>query len=455
MKLKNILVTSAAIVLGSYSAQAAVTAAQAQALGTTLTQFGAEVGGSADGAIPPYTGGISALTGLPKSGDVAGYPDPFANEKPLYSITPTNMAQYAGQLTPGAQALLQRYPDYRIDVYTTHRTFSYPNWVLKNTLANATTAQLTDDSEGITGAYGGIPFPIPQNGYEVMWNSFLRYHPAICTQTFENYLVDEGGSITDLGNITTEAVEPYYDPTATATPGNFWGFFQVLQNSPVAEAGTQYLFQYPISFAKSDDVTWFYAPGTRRVRLAPEFKYDTPIASYGGAINYDEIELFYGEMNKFNFRLVGKKEMIIPYNDFKIAGTTQEALLGPHTLNPDGLRWEKHRVWVVDATLKAGERHSFSRWTFYIDEDSWTISATDSYDNGASMYKVGFAYPYPLYGQGDATNFSTDTGIYDLSKGDYQIAGVQLTSNPPLSCSTTLPNMSLYTPQAMSATAVR
>jgi hypothetical protein len=247
----------------------------------------------------------------------------------------------------------------------------------------------------------------------------------------------------------------YYDQTATANAGNFWQYYQVRYYSPAAEAGQIFLFQYPIDFTQTDDQTYFYSPGTRRVRLAPEFKYDTPISSYGGAIDYDEIDLFYGRMNKFDWKLDGEKEMIVPYNDYKMANTTESAVLGAHTLNPDGVRWERHRVWVVDASLKAYQRHAFSRWTFYIDEDSWEILASESYDHSGAVYKVGFSYPYQDYGQGDATNFAHSFGIYDLSRGSYELSYVQTDGAGFYNCSTTMPNTSNFSAQAIAAQAVR
>jgi hypothetical protein len=451
MKLKLLLLAS----VMSAGAAVAALAQDASQLGTTLTPFGAIKAGSADGAIPAYSGGISAMTNLPAASATTGYPDPFASEQPLFSITSSNMAQYADMLTPGAQALLKRYADYRIDVYPTHRTASYPAWVLANDLKNAGTAQEVGEGDGVTGAYGGVPFPIPKDGYQVMWNSFLSYHPAYCAERFQNYLVDSSGAVTELGTIQTSWAHTYYDPAATGLTNNFWNYYEVRYLSPAAEAGQIFLFEYPFDFTKTDDQTYFYSPGTRRVRLAPEFTYDTPIASYGGAIDYDEIDLFYGKMDKFDWKLVGEKEMIVPYNDYKMAGTTESAVLGGHTLNPDGVRWERHRVWIVDAELKPNARHAFSRWTFYIDEDSWEIVASESYDHAGAVYKVGFSYPYQDYSDGDATNFAHTFGIYDLSRGSYELSYVQTAGNGFYHCTTTLPNMSNYSGQAMAAQAIR
>jgi hypothetical protein len=455
MKIQN-LILAGIFMLGSADlARAAVTQSEAQQLGTTLTQFGAKQGASADGAIPAYTGGIAAMSNLPVGSATTGYPDPFANEKRLFSVTSANMAQYASQLTPGALALLTRYPDFRIDVYPTHRTASYPSWVIQNTLKNAASAQEIGDGDGVTGAYGGIPFPIPQDGAQVIWNNFMSYRAADCRETYGNYLVDADGGVTDLGIIQERWVEPYYDPKATTLETEFWKYRTTQFHTPAAQAGTMYLFEEPPNFQQGDDVTYFYSPGVRRIRLAPEFKYDTPIATYGGAFNYDELDLLYGRLNKFDFRLVGQKEMIVPYNDYAMDDVPKEELLKDHFLNPDVVRWERHRVWIVDATLRPGERHVDSRRTFYIDEDSWNILATESYDHGNNLYRVGFLYPYQDYSDGAAVTFAHTYGFYDLSKGDYQIAHVHTNHSGFYTCSTTLPPMTQMTPQALAAQAIR
>lgn len=425
-------------------------------LGPGLTPFGAIQAASTDGAIPAYTGGLAAMSGLPTPTPATGYPDPFAGEKPIFSITSSNMAQYASMLTPGTQALLRRYKDFRVDVYPTHRTASYPAWVLQNIAKNNNGAVEVPNGDGVEGAsYGGVPFPVPKDGYQVMWNNILAYQPAYCEEKSESYLVDSSGSVTDLGLLDTTWAEPYYDPSATSLPDNFFEYKLTRFITPAAEAGQLYLLKYPLDFTKSDDVTYFYSPGTRRVRLAPEFKYDTPIASYGGAIDWDEIGLFYGRLNKFDFKLIGEKEMIVPYNDFQFSHTSADAILGPHTLNPDDVRWERHRVWVVDATLKPTERHAYSRWTFYIDEDTWKIVASESYDHSNRIYRVGFLYPWFNYSQGDAMAVSPTFGVYDLSTGSYEISYVQTTDNGVWNCSAKLPDMSNFTPQAIAAQAVR
>src|SRR3990167_8464228 len=160
------------LLLCAQQSLAAVTAEEATKLKGELTPLGAERAGNADGSIPAWTGGMTT----PIPGDKPGgrRSDPFQNEKPLFTINASNAAQYADKLTDGTRAMLAKYPDsYRLDVYQTHRTAAAPQWVYDNTLTNASRARI--DNDVVVGAFGGIPFPIPTSGAEVMWNHLLRW----------------------------------------------------------------------------------------------------------------------------------------------------------------------------------------------------------------------------------------------------------------------------------------
>ncbi len=444
------------------AAQAGVSADEARQLGTKLTLVGAEPAGNADGSIPPYTGGIMALAGRPAPiphDKGYRYPDPFATDKKIVSITAQNLEQYGNLLSPGQKALLRRLPGFRMDVYPTHRTASYPDWVLKNTVRNAEVAQLAGSSEGdgVKGAYGGIPFPIPKNGSEVIWNHYLHWQPALEQYRFYGSLVDADGGVTDLGEAELSAANLYYDPKAGKLDGMFYSIQYYRQLSPETAAGNLFLFEYPVDYSVKDQTTWFYSPGLRRVRMAPEFTYDTPVSTYGGAQNYDELNLISGRLDKFDFKLAGKKEMLVPYNCYRVdSDEAQKAdVVGPKYPNPDLIRYEKHRVWVVEATLKPGERHVSSRRTFFVDEDSWKVLLTESYDQAGSIYRVIYQATFPTYDSMDTT-FVADAGGsgYDMSKGNYFFTHH---AGPKgfFKLGKDLPNLSTYTPEAMAGKGVR
>ena len=173
MTFKTIL-SLAAIAL-AVPAFAAVTAEEAKQLGTTLTEFGAIKAGNADGSIPAYTGGLTKAPAGFKP-DSGFWVDPFKDEKPVLRIDGKNMAQHAALLSEGQKQLLSKYPTYYLNVYPTHRTAAYPKNVLDATVRNATSCKTTKEGLAIDRTCrGGLPFAIPKNGYEVMWNQILRY----------------------------------------------------------------------------------------------------------------------------------------------------------------------------------------------------------------------------------------------------------------------------------------
>src|SRR5688572_2994411 len=190
-------------------ATAAVTADEAKKLGTTLTAVGAEKAANAAGTIPAYTGGNTSAPAGFKAGDGLR-PDPFAAEKPLFSVDGKNAGQHGAALTEGAKALLKAYPTFRMDVYKTHRTVAFPKFVAENTLANATRAKTTNEGRSMVGAHAGFPFPIPANGYEAMWNHLVRFNGVAYEAKYRNLNVDASGraSLSTEGFSTQEY--PFY-----------------------------------------------------------------------------------------------------------------------------------------------------------------------------------------------------------------------------------------------------
>jgi hypothetical protein len=168
---------------------------------------------------------------------------------------------------------------------------------------------------------------------------------------------------------------------------------------------------------------WIYNPGQRRVRRAPNVAYDNPGTASDGLRTNDMTDMFNGAMDRFDWKLVGKKEMYVPYNSYTAHSdkTKIADLIRPGHLNPDKLRYELHRVWVVEATLKAGKRHINSRRTFYVDEDSWGILALDHYDGRGQLWRVSEAPSINYYEM--PTFWSTIEVHYDLQSGRY-IAGL-------------------------------
>jgi hypothetical protein len=380
---------ASALLLSGAAAHSAVTPEQAEQLKTKLTPLGGERVGNADGTIPAWEGGYTK----PLPGYKAGgrRPDPFADEKPLYSITAQNLAQYAGKLSEGQQAMLKKYPSYRIDVYPTHRTAAAPHWVYDNTFANATRAQ-TADGSGYTvkGAYGGVPFPIPQTGAEAMWNHRLYWDGEATRWAFHTWATTASGSRFMTQDSIVENQFPYYykDGKAESYSGES-AYLRLNTLGPAQKAGEALLLRDNIVNVRDSRLGWQYLIGQRRVRKAPNFAYDTPSFVTSGISNFDEIFLFAGPMDRYEWKLAGKKELLVPYNGNKTYQPTKDTdILAQRFLNPDHVRWELHRVWVVEATLRPGMRHSMPKRVFYLDEDSWLALLEDGWDAKGQLWKT-------------------------------------------------------------------
>lgn len=412
------------MVLAISSAFAAVSADEAKKLDGTLTALGAEHAGNADKSIPEYTGGLTtAPAGYKKGSGVR--PDPYAGEKPLYSIKAANVAQYESRLTAGAKELLKKYPTMRMDVYPTHRSVAVPKYVSDNTIKNATSTKTVDGGLGIQGAYAGIPFPIPKSGIEVMWNHLLRYQGPTTYTQMDSINVDSAGKAVLATTAQIYLDYPFYDAkrTGVAADSDIYFRTKIANNAPARRAGESLLVQDYINPMKNVRKAWQYLPGQRRVKMAPEVAYDTPNPDTVGQSTYDDAWIFAGALDRYDWKLIGKREMIIPYNSYKLVGAKDPyAVTTPSHLNPDFLRWELHRVWVVEATLKEGKRHIYSKRTFYVDEDSWYALASDQYDGRGQLFRSGFGFIAPSYEFPAPT--ANGQAFYDFSSGGYTIAGL-------------------------------
>lgn len=415
------------------TAGAAVSAQEAEALKSTLTPMGAEKAGNKDGTIPAWTGGHSAATPAYKAGDRRV--DPFAADKPLYSITAENMDQHADKLSDGAKALLKKYKTFRIDVYPTRRSALAPQWFYDATLRNATRVKLISGGMGIDagGNGAGVPFPIPKNGDEVRWNSDLRWRGESVTARQKIWTVTPAGQQVLASDINAHEQFPWnyapggelkFDPASTPVR-----YYLQFVNGPAFRAGEGLLGHFPTDYAKDPTQAWTYLAGQRRVRRAPSVGFDTPDFVASGASFFDEVMAPGGNPERFDWKLVGKQELIVPYNNNKLFSVKDQDAMGTNHLKPEVMRWELHRVWVLEATRKQGQRHAVAKRRFYIDEDSWSNLLMDGWDDKGALWRttlqLGFIAPdIPAYVGGTCFdvfhNLQTGQYIYRCGMGDGQ-----------------------------------
>ncbi|MFC4654531.1 MULTISPECIES: DUF1329 domain-containing protein [Rheinheimera] len=424
MKKITLVASTIALVL-SCGAMAKIPADQVARLGADLTPLGAEKAGNADGSIPAWDGGIKTPPAGYKVGD--HHQDPFSGDKVLYTITKANLDQYKALLSPGQIRLFESYPDsYKMNVYQTRRTASFPQYVYDATKKIAPNAELVEGGNGIVNAAIGIPFPVPQNGLEAIWNHLLRYRGVAASRNGGQVAPTASGDFVTIG-FDEQIMFKYSAPDATVDAlqkENILFRFKQAVTTPARLAGTALLVHETMDQIKTPRQAWTYNTGQRRVRRAPNVAYDAPGTASDGLRTTDDFDMFNGSPNRYDWKLVGKQELLIPYNSYKLHSDTVKYadLIKPGHINPEYVRWEKHRVWKVEATLKQGTSHVYGKRVFFIDEDSWQIHVADLYDNRGELYRVAVAHGLNYYEV--PTHWSTLEVYHDLNTRRYLAIGL-------------------------------
>ena len=449
LKKHTLIGAAIALALTAGSALAAVSSQEVAKLGASLTPFGAEKAGNAAGTIPEWTGGITqAPAGYKTPGQ--HHVDPFAGDKPLFTITKANLEQYQDNLTPGQVAMFNTYPNsYQMPVYQSRRSASAPQWVYDNSIKNAASAKLLDGGNGFADAYGGIPFPIPQSGVEVLWNHIARYRGSYIVRRASEVAVQRNGSYS-LVTSQQEALFKFYNPKGTAADlNNIMFYYLSFTKSPARLAGGAVLVHETLDQVKEPRQAWGYNAGQRRVRRAPNLAYDTPIAAADGLRTADDTDMFNGAPDRYDWKLVGKKEIYIPYNNYKVTSpeVKYEDLLHVGHLNPALTRNELHRVWVVEGTLKSAARHIYSKRTLFLDEDSWQTAVVDQYDGRGELWRVSIAYLKNYYDL--PTTWSALDTFHDLQARRYHVQNLDNEESSTIDFSQPIPDDGYFKPAAL------
>ena len=417
-------------VLSAVNVSAAVSPEEAKQLdGPVLTPIGAERAGNKDGTIPAYTGdGLKAPPGFGSdSKDPYKRMDPFANEKPMFSITAQNAAQYADKLD-GLVDMFKVHPNFRMDIYPTHRTAMYNKTVLDNTLKNATSCKGVDNDLKLEGCWGGFAFPIPKNGAQVMWNHLTSYRGVAWGGYSNGFVIANDGTVSSVGTNRFWQQSKYFDPKATApsTGKTLYWMVRVDTEGPARRVGEKLVLLDPLDVLNVGRRAYQYIPGQRRVKLAPDLAYDTPSPFGGGAATMDDAQVFLGALNRYDWKLIGKKEKYIMYNSFKLTdhGACNGSIIYKKNFaNPDCVRWELHRVWAVEGKIKPGYRHIYPRRVFYWDEDNYAAGLSENYDAANKLYRVVTALAFPFWASEGGGVSGDGTYNYDLQSGVWSAQG--------------------------------
>jgi hypothetical protein len=414
------------LVLPAAVAGSKVSEEEAARLGTELTPVGADPNGNEDGSIPPWTGG---LVTTPPGWRMERRVDPFSDDPVRFTIDASNVANHADRLSPGQIALIEAYPGYRMDVYPTRRSCGYQDWIYAATRKNAVTAELDEDDVHLEKGWHPFLFPIPRNGAEAIWNHKYEpgsegtiAHAASMTPTKSGAMTPSRVKVTTdvrMSRATTTSLDEAQGRAASLV---------IAVMAPPRRSGTLLLVH---AMVNDQQRAWAYFPGQRRVRMVPTSGYDNPLPNNENLMTSDQERMFNGIIDRFDWKLVGKRELYVPYNIHALnhrPGLTYKKALGPQYVRRDLIRYELHRVWIVEATLKEGRRHLFGKRVFYLDEDSWKVVVEDIYDARGNLWRVmeGMLTTIP------EVPTCTYEGVfsYDLLAGRYVAAGIR-TEEPP------------------------
>ncbi len=407
---------------------AAISAEEAARLGQDLTPLGAERAGNAAGTIPAWEGGITSLPAGYSKGQQ--HIDPFAADEIQFTITAENLDQYRDKLTVGHQALLENYDSFRMNVYPTRRSASVPQRIYDATRQVAQTAELINKGDGVKGTAVGIPFPIPTSGIEVLWNHMLRYRGDFAIRNITQAALTRGGDYTLVQFEDQFSLLYSQEGMTEEKMKNRILMFRQEVTAPARLAGEVLLVHETLDQVAEPRAAWVYNPGQRRVRRAPNVAYDNPGTASDSLRTTDQFDMFNGAPDRYDWQLIGKKEIYVPYNSYKLHSNQLKYsdILTPLHLNPEHLRYELHRVWVIEANLRDGARHLYKKRTFYIDEDSWQIVAADLYDNRDQLWRVSEGHGINYYDV--PTYWTTVEAHYDLQSGRYLAIGMDNESKP-------------------------
>lgn len=439
---KSFLTLSLSVFMAT--AQAKVPPEQMARLDQDLTPLGSERGANKDGSIPEWSGGLTS----PPEG--IGYekgkhlPDPFAADRPLFRVTGANASEYDQFITRGQKALLERHDSYFLDVYPTRRSCAHPEFVYKAARNNALVGELVSDGNGVAKAIMASPFPIPNNGLEIVWNHTLRYRGYKLQRQFTAIPVNQSGDYYQI-TVHDDAILRWSDPQKRNAEelDNISIYYLLQTKAPARSAGYVVLVQESLNMSVEARRAWTYSPGTRRVRRAPTIAYDNPGTNSDGITTSDSFGGFNGAPDRFDWTMRGRSEKFIAYNNYRRVLAPYNELVGKKHVNQELMRYEKHRVWEVEGNLKENFRHVYSRRVFYIDEDTKGIVATEIYDGRGQLWRVqelggGVQYELPLCGG------SGDT-VYDLMVGRYLMLGL-INEEKPIDFDASHLDANRYTP---------
>ncbi len=390
-----------ACVVSSSLTMAAVTPEERASIGlegTKLTPSGAIRAGNAEGTIPEWKNEPIPVPDGFKPGTF--HLDPFAGDKVRLKITAQNYQEHADKLSEGQKMMFKTYGDYFMNIYPTRRSMVYNNYIYEAALKNLDRAVfVSNDSHmgmiGFTGARRAWAFPIPRNADEAFLNQQSR-PKLVWNKSREVTIAVASNGGYEMSNLDVEFHYKWSDPEIgeddpEGLPTENILLYQQTLTGPAKVAGQVVLALEPITFTENYRKAWAYSPGQRRVKRAPQIVYDNPITAGDGLATTDQAYGFNGPNDRFTYKLLGKREIYVPYNPYKLfaQSATPDKVIAPSgRFNQDYARYELHRVWVIESNLKEGTSHDYSKRVYYLDEDSWEVMLADNYDRRGELWRL-------------------------------------------------------------------
>lgn len=397
----GVLMAAGVLALLSGTANAAITAEERASIGIdsgTLTPAGAIRAGNAEGTIPEWKNERIALPpGYVRGGFM---PDPYADDPVRFTITPQNYQEHADKLSEGQKLMFQTYPDFFMNIYPSRRSAVFAPHINEAAIKNLDRSEYLFDPNmdmgmyGFAGARKAWAFPIPHTAEEMMLNQQSR--PRLIW--YDN--VETTIPVASNGQYVVNKLQVNFhirwsdpeiaDDDPRAVPADFTILYAQVLTAPAKVAGQVVLALEPTTYVGNYRKAWVYSPGQRRVKRAPQIIHDNPATAGDGLGTTDNAYGFNGPNDRFSYKFLGKREMYVPYNPYKLASqeATTEVLIGANgRLNQDYARYELHRVWVVEATLKEGTSHAYGKRVWYFDEDSWDVMLADFYDRRGGLWR--------------------------------------------------------------------
>ena len=425
--LTNAASVAAAAVIACMATHTALAAPDYSQLGKSLTPIGAERAGNADGTIPAWEGGLTQ----PPAGwtPQQGYIDPFPGDKPLFTINGGNVAQYEAKLTAGQVALLRKYPqNFRMNVYQTRRTAALPK-------------DVTDRVAG-PGRQGFAAGFWPQ-GRERFDDAFpdsaerprSNLEPSRAIPRWRHRarraIRSRCGPNGDFYKIGFKSQRIYAQNVENAEPNRLFyalGYF----TEPATLRGTIFLVHEPLDQVAEQRSAWIYNSGARRVRRAPDLAYDGINDGSEGMLVTDQVDGYNGAPDRYEWKLLDKREVYVPYNTYRLSDKTlkYKDIIRPHSINPDYVRYELHRVWVVEGTLKPGSATSTASARSTSTKTPGACSPRMPTTIAASLWRASLHGLLQAY---DAQVPMYRFGIYhDLNNGGYLVGGLDNEIKDPI-----------------------